>query len=238
MKEFNVEPGSGEWLSIRLGIPTASQFHKILTPKTRKFSAQARGYAFRLAAEKLLNESGESLDYIEHVQRGKDLEPQAVTMFTLVEDVEVAPVGFLTTDDMMIGATPDRRIVGERAYLEVKCPAPWTHLEYLVDGFGPDYMPQVQGQIFVGEADWAVRWSFHPRMPPRLEKTPRDPTVHDHMANVLMKESKVREAVSQWETSLKEWETSSPADMEPDEIAQVKRNLEAAKVRLAREVPR
>ncbi len=71
-----------------------------------------------------------------------------------------------------------------------------------------------------------------------LEKTPRDPTVHDHMANVLMKASKVREAVSQWETSLKEWETSSPADIEPDEIAQVKRNLEAAKVRLAREVPR
>jgi tetratricopeptide (TPR) repeat protein len=71
-----------------------------------------------------------------------------------------------------------------------------------------------------------------------LEKTPRDPTVHDHMANVLMKESKVREAVAQWETSLKEWEASSPADMEPEEIAQVRRNLEAAKVRLAREVPR
>jgi len=71
-----------------------------------------------------------------------------------------------------------------------------------------------------------------------LEKTPRDPTVHDHMANVLMKESKIKEAVSQWETSLKEWESSSPADIEPDEIAQVKRNLEAAKVRLAREVPR
>jgi Tfp pilus assembly protein PilF len=71
-----------------------------------------------------------------------------------------------------------------------------------------------------------------------LEKTPRDPTVHDHMANVLIKQSKVREAVSQWETSLKEWESSSPADIEPEEIAQVRRNLEAAKVRLAREVPR
>jgi hypothetical protein len=58
------------------------------------------------------------------------------------------------------------------------------------------------------------------------------------MANVLMKQSKVREAISQWETSLKEWETSSPADIEPEEIAQVRRNLEAAKVRLAREVPR
>ena len=71
-----------------------------------------------------------------------------------------------------------------------------------------------------------------------LEKTPRDPTVHDHMADVLMKQSKVREAVTQWETSLKEWEMSSPADTQPDEIAQVKRKLEAAKVRLAREVPR
>ncbi len=69
-----------------------------------------------------------------------------------------------------------------------------------------------------------------------LEKTPRDPTVHDHMADVLMKQSKVREAVAQWETSLKEWETSSPADMQPDEIAKVKSKLEAAKVRLAREV--
>jgi len=67
-----------------------------------------------------------------------------------------------------------------------------------------------------------------------LEKTPRDPTVHDHMADVLMKASKIREAVAQWEASLKEWDSSSPADMVPEEIAQVKRKLEAAKVRLAR----
>lgn len=71
-----------------------------------------------------------------------------------------------------------------------------------------------------------------------LEKTPKDPTVHDHMADILMKESKVKEAVAQWETSLKEWDSSSPADLDPTEIAQVKRKLEAARVRLAREVPR
>jgi predicted Zn-dependent protease len=71
-----------------------------------------------------------------------------------------------------------------------------------------------------------------------LEKTPRDPTVHDHMADVLIKQSKVKEAVAQWEASLKEWESSSPAEMEPEEIAQVKTKLEAAKVRLAREIPR
>jgi tetratricopeptide (TPR) repeat protein len=71
-----------------------------------------------------------------------------------------------------------------------------------------------------------------------LEKTPRDPTVHDHMADVLMKESKIREAVAQWEISLKEWDLSSPADLEPAEVAKVKQKLEAAKVRLAKEVAR
>jgi len=68
-----------------------------------------------------------------------------------------------------------------------------------------------------------------------LEKTPRDATVHDHMADILMKESKVREAVAQWQASLKEWDSSSPAELRPEEIAQVKAKLEGAKVRLAKE---
>jgi tetratricopeptide (TPR) repeat protein len=68
-----------------------------------------------------------------------------------------------------------------------------------------------------------------------VAKTPRDPTVHDHMADVLMKESKVREAVAQWQTSLKEWDTSSPSELRPEEITQVKSKLEGAKVRLAKE---
>lgn len=67
-----------------------------------------------------------------------------------------------------------------------------------------------------------------------VQKTPRDPTVHDHMADVLMKQAKVKEAVAQWETSLREWNTSSPADLRPDEVAQVKAKLEAAKGRLAK----
>ncbi len=128
----------------------------------------------RLIAEKLLNQSLDTIDYIDHVQRGKDLEPMAVKMYEACEDVQTAPVGFLTTNDMRIGATPDRRIVGHAAYLEAKCPAAWTHLEYLIDGFGADYMAQAQGQIYVGEAEWVDRWSFHPEMPPRLVKTIRD----------------------------------------------------------------
>ncbi len=128
-------------------------------------------------AEKLLNESLDSIDHLEHVSRGKDLEPQAVMMFEQVEDVETVPVGFITTDDMQCGATPDRLIVGQPAALECKCPASWTHLEYLVDGFGADYIVQVQGQAYVGEFDWVARYSYHPALPPVLVKTPRDEIV-------------------------------------------------------------
>lgn len=62
-----------------------------------------------------------------------------------------------------------------------------------------------------------------------VDKTPRDPTVHDHMAEVLMKRGKVGEAVAEWQTSLKEWDTSSPAELRPEEIAGVKSKLETAK---------
>ena len=55
------------------------------------------------------------------------------------------------------------------------------------------------------------------------------------MGDVLLRESKVREAIAQWQISLQEFEKSSPADVEPGDIAKVKSKLEAARVRLAKE---
>jgi tetratricopeptide (TPR) repeat protein len=66
-------------------------------------------------------------------------------------------------------------------------------------------------------------------------RTPRDATVHDHMGDVLLREAKVKEAIAQWQLSLQEFEASSPADVEPGDVAKVKSKLENAKVRLARE---
>lgn len=172
MIHHQVAQGSGEWLRLRLGIPTASQFHRIVTPAKWQLSRQARAYAFRLAAELLLNEVTESLEGVEWMERGKELEPAAVRMYEFEQEAETAPCGFLTTDDGRIGATPDRLL--PRGALEIKCPAPWTHLQYLIDGFGPDYLPQAQGQILVGEVDYCDRYSYHPSMPPVLARTWRD----------------------------------------------------------------
>src|SRR6478609_9609842 len=75
MKIHDVAQRSPEWHALRLGKPTASEFHKIITPKTGKLSAQARKFACRLIAERLLNEPLDLLDGIEAIERGKAMEP-------------------------------------------------------------------------------------------------------------------------------------------------------------------
>ena len=74
-----------------------------------------------------------------------------------------------------------------------------------------------------------------PRLRRAVELTPRDPSIRDHLGDVLLRQSKVKEAIVQWQASLKEWELSSPAELEPAEMAKVKNKLENAKVRLAKE---
>lgn len=174
MKIHDVAQRSPEWHALRLGKPTASEFHKIITPKTGKLSAQARKFACRLIAERLLNEPLDLLDGIETIERGKAMEPDAVAQYEFAEEIETQPVGFVTTDDGLVGASPDRLIVGASAGLEIKCPLLPTHIGYRLDGPGDDYRPQVQGQLWVAEFEWLDFYSYHPLMEPVRLRTQRD----------------------------------------------------------------
>ena len=68
-----------------------------------------------------------------------------------------------------------------------------------------------------------------------IERMSKDPTVHDHLGDVLVKQGKVREAILQWEASINEWRSSPPAEADSDEMAKVTRKLENAKTRIAKE---
>jgi hypothetical protein len=70
-----------------------------------------------------------------------------------------------------------------------------------------------------------------------MERYATDPTVHDHLGDVYFKEGRIRDAIKQWDASLKEWENAAPSEAEPTEIAKVQKKLEDAKVRLAKETP-
>ena len=63
----------------------------------------------------------------------------------------------------------------------------------------------------------------------------QDPTVHDHLGDVYLKLGKTKDAITQWQASVKNADSDAQSDMEPGELAQINKKLEDAKVRLARE---
>ena len=168
-----IEQRSQEWFLMRLGKPTASEFHKIVTPKG-ELSKQASGYMCSLLAELML---GKPLDtpQTEYMLRGTELEDGAIAAYEMVTGCETDRGGFVTTDDGMIGCSPDR-LCGKDGILEMKVPAPNTHVSYLLssEDFRQEKRCQIQGELYVCEREWVDLVSYHPEMPPVIVRCKRD----------------------------------------------------------------
>jgi hypothetical protein len=180
-----VDQYSKEWWDLRRGVPTASQFHRIITPGGKP-SSQARGYMYWLIAERLFGDLGEDkyriFPYQEHGLRN---EPLAINAFQKSHKLTLQSVGYVTTDDGRLGASPDCLVKGSVESVEIKCPMPWTHIGYLLDGPGNDYKPQVQGQLFVGEFKVAHFYAWHPNAPAFYQYTVRDEAYLRTMGDLL-----------------------------------------------------
>jgi hypothetical protein len=186
MKLYRVEQGSVEWYRLRLGKPTSSNFHKIVTPKGEP-SKQAVKYLYRLVAERLLHETmDDEIGFVKWVQQGKEQEPYAVQRFEVANEVKLEPGGFVTTNDGRIGASPDRIFKNHRESLEIKSPAPWTQLQYLLEGPDDAYIAQTQGHLLVGDEFEAVHfYSYNERTPSFHRVVLRDPRYQSILAAAL-----------------------------------------------------
>lgn len=175
MRVHNVTQGSAEWLSLRAGIPTASCFDMLVTP-LGKPSKSADRYLNMLLAERMMGHP-EVQAVSTWMDRGTQCEAEAVSFYELQRDCETEKVGFITNDAGKIGASPDR-LVGKPGLLEIKVPAPHTHVSYLMADAGASvdrtYYPQVQGQLWIAEREWSDILSYHPEMPPALIRINRD----------------------------------------------------------------
>ena len=186
MKIHNVQQNSPEWHRLRSGIPTASEFHNIVTPSKGELSASADGYICSLLAEYMVGHpiTGPETDAMAY---GSQMEEPAAKMFCFQNEVEVETCGFYTTDDCMIGASPDRRIVGQNKGVEIKSPlVHGIHVQYLIaKGIEAKYKPQVQGQLYVCEFDSIYAVSFHPELPIAVREVGRDETYIGKMKAAL-----------------------------------------------------
>ena len=69
-----------------------------------------------------------------------------------------------------------------------------------------------------------------------IERIGQDPTVHDHLGDVYFKLGKIKEAITQWQSSLKDFRSPAGLDSEPEDVAKVTRKLDAARLKVAKEL--
>ncbi len=166
MKIHNVSQGSVEWHQLRAGIPTASEFDALITPLGKiKTGEGPKTYLAKKLAQWWLGGplSTEMSSFA--MDQGSFMEDFCIPWYELEYETKIQRVGFITTDDVDAGCSPDG-LLGDDGGLELKAPQIETHIGYLLGGVVPsDYIAQVQGSMFVTGRKWWKFVSYRRKLP-------------------------------------------------------------------------
>lgn len=169
---IDAEQRTNEWLQLRLGRPSASQFHRVVSAKGNRTDRTAQTYKWQLLAERIFGVSfAPKIDRIPAVRHGVQYEEPARAALAKQIGRNVSPGGVVMTRDRKLLASPDGWV--EDIPVEIKCPQVPGQLENL-SSKPIDYWPQIQGQLLVAQADSMIFWSWHPCMPPSYFEVQRD----------------------------------------------------------------
>lgn len=189
MKVYNFTQRSPEWTIARLGLPTASNFDKIITPKTGKLSASSERYIHTLLAEWIYGaplDDARSTYQSQAMQFGQDAEPQARTEYELIKNVSVDVVGFVTNDAGTVGCSPDG-LIGADGGLELKghTALPEHVRAMLKRAIDDEHKPQVQGCLWLCEREWWDVVSYFPAVPTVIVRATRDEEYISKLSDAL-----------------------------------------------------
>ncbi|RTK93084.1 hypothetical protein EKI60_06620 [Candidatus Saccharibacteria bacterium] len=172
MRVLEMEQGSPEWFEARKGIPTSSEFDKIIT-STGKASAQRTKYMYKLAGQRvggLVEEGYQS----QAMLKGKEREEEARCFYELIYE-PVQRVGFCLSDCGRYGSSTDG-LINDKGVFELKCPEIQTHVGYLLkpNEIPTDYFCQTQGELFVTGREYVDFMSFYPGIKPLIVRAEPD----------------------------------------------------------------
>ena len=180
MKIHNFEQRTDEWYAIRRGKMSASNAETII--------ANGKGletYIYNLMAE--YYSSAEKENYINaDMQRGIDLEPEARLEFEFYTDLDVQEVGFIEHNEF-IGVSPDG-LIGDDGLIEIKCPNDSIYFKLLLsNNIKPEYIAQMQMQMYVTERQYCYFVSYNPNFEKSLyiKKINRDEEMIDKLKKGL-----------------------------------------------------
>lgn len=177
MKVHDVAQGSLQWLELRAGKPTASEFKALVTSKWKIRTGEGvRTYLATKLAERWLQGPLPGFSSFA-VEQGHLREERAIKWFQAEYGLTVQRPGFITSDDGRIGCSPDG-LLEDGTGLEVKSPAPQTHVGYLIEGVVPEeYLVQVHGGMLVTGARLWRFVSYNPAFPALVVPVHRDEAI-------------------------------------------------------------
>ena len=119
MRIIDCIQGEPEWFKARKGIPTGSEFGRIMTAAKGDYAAGATTYA-----DELVSEAAEwvpSFTGTPDTERGTYMENEARRWLSFNEGIELREVGFCLSDCGRYGASPDA-LMEDGSPVEIKCP--------------------------------------------------------------------------------------------------------------------
>lgn len=169
----DVEQQTRDWYMEKNGVPSASNFDKIITASGDQ-SKQRQAYLYQLAGQKVSGTQDAGFQSA-GMLRGIEMEAEARNLYELVTDAKIQRVGVCFRDERKLyGCSPDG-LIGKSGLLEIKCPFVQTHVGYLMKGVLPlEYFVQTQGQLLVTERPWVDFISYYPGIRPLTVRVKRD----------------------------------------------------------------
>lgn len=166
-----------EWHQLRCGrggpkqvpaYPTASNFSRIIQAVKEQYSSAATKYIAELVADTIHYDPKAMTEKPMNpaMRHGIETEREARAKYELDTGHDVRQVGFVVSGCGRFGCSPDG-LIGEDGLLELKCPQPATHVEYLMERVLPnEYKAQVHGQLLVTGRKWVDFMSYAAMYPP------------------------------------------------------------------------
>jgi len=145
--------GSAEWLQVRLGKLTASDFHILMGNSQTKETI-----LYKKAAERITGVASDGDKFTSiHTERGKELESEARQAYELGTGYNVNQVGFVELVNQLSGCSPDG-LITEDGGVEIKCKDNHGHLKAVTKKWiDPEHFTQCQFNMYVTNRLW---WDY------------------------------------------------------------------------------
>lgn len=154
------EQRTQQWYTARRGLPTASEFGSIITPKDMEYSKASDSYICDLIDELKRPEehSAEGFQGSKDTRRGNALEPEALGVYAFDSEVRLQSVGLILSDCRRFGCSPDS-LAGSDGLVQVKCPDGKKFValqrKWMAKKEVPaDYKAQCHGEMIITGRSW------------------------------------------------------------------------------------